>query len=95
MEYRDTAIQLVIAIIILTGILIKLIWNIISGLYRDLTAGRKESELTIFHKIFYALLSVGGVAILFVVGIAILGGGMFVSIFGFIFFIIIGKLFFS
>lgn len=95
MDYGDTAIQIVIAIIILTGILIKLLVSIVFGLYRDLTAGYRENELTFLHKIFYALLAVGGLVILFVIAFAILGGGMLMSIFSFIFLIIIAKLLFS
>ena len=43
MEYRETAIQLLIIIVILVGILIKLIGSIIIGIYRDLTAGYQEN----------------------------------------------------
>ena len=75
MEYRETAIQLVLIIAILTGILIKLLASIVIGLYRDLTAGYRENELTFLHKLFYAVLSVGGLAILFMAGVAIISGG--------------------
>ena len=79
MEYRDTAIQLVLAIIILAGILIKLLASIVMGLYRDLTAGCKKSELTFWHKLFYAALSVGGLVLLLMGGAAILSGGIILT----------------
>lgn len=95
MDYGDTAIQIVIAIIILTGILIKLLASIVFGLYRDLTAGYRENELTFLHKIFYALLSVGGLAVLFVAGAAILSGGIILTALEFIGAVIIGMLIFQ
>ena len=94
MDYGDTAIQIVLAIIILTGILIKLLASIVMGLYRDLTAGCKKSELTFWHKLFYAALSVGGLVILLVAGTAILSGGLILTALEYIFAIIIGILIF-
>lgn len=95
MEYRETAIQLVIIIIMFTGILIKLIADIIIGLYRDLTAGCNNSELTFWHKLFYATLSVGGLAILLMAGVALLSGGIILTVLEFIFAIIICMLIFQ
>ncbi len=95
MDYGDTAIQIVIAIIILTGILIKLLASIVIGLYRDLTAGCQKSELTFWHKLFYAALSVGGLVILLVAGTAILSGGLIITALEYIFAIIIGILIFQ
>lgn len=95
MDYGDTAIQIVLAIIILTGILIKLLASIVIGLYRDLTAGCGKSELTFWHKLFYAALSVGGLVILLMVGVAILSGGIILTALEFIFAIIIGMLIFQ
>jgi hypothetical protein len=95
MEYRETAIQLLIIIVILVGILIKLIGSIIIGIYRDLTVGYQENELTFFHKIFYVVLSIAGLAIVFAIGFIILSGGLLMSIFEVVVAIIIGILIFS
>ena len=95
MEYRETAIQLVLIIAILTGILIKLLASIVIGLYRDLTAGYRENELTFLHKLFYAVLSVGGLAILFMAGVAIISGGLLLTVLEFAGALIIGILLFK
>ena len=95
MDYGDTAIQIVIAIIILTGILIKLLASIVIGLYRDLTVGCKKSELTFWRKLFYAAVSVGGLVILLMASVAILSGGIILTAIEFIFAIIIGILIFQ
>lgn len=95
MEYRETAIQLLIIIVILVGILIKLIGSIIIGIYRDLTAGYQENELTFFHKLLYVVLSIIGLAIVFAIGFVILSGGLLMSLLEVIVAIIIGMLIFS
>ena len=95
MEYRETAIQLLIIIVILVGILLKLIGSIIIGIYWDLTAGYRENELTFFHKLFYVVLSIVGLGIVIAIGFVVLSGGLLMSIFEVIVAIIIGILIFS